>query len=116
MAMALPPEAIAPTMAPSLVMTRQATRSQVKDKALMLNMKVEPEEEWEVKPEILVQLKKSKVQSKTTTLILESYTESSSKDLALDLSGKEVVTLAQDVDDSSNTEDVQPVSPPKRNK
>lgn len=57
---ALQPEATAPTMVPFPVATRQATRSQAKEKALMPSMQTEPEEEWEVKLAILEQLKKNK--------------------------------------------------------
>lgn len=77
----------------------------------MLNIQAELEEEWKVKLEILEQLKKSKEQPKTTTLILESYTESSSENTTSNLSGKEIATLVQEIDDSSNNKEVQPLSP-----
>lgn len=58
---------------------------------------------------------KSKEQPKITTLILQSYTESNSEDIALNLNGKEATTPTQDADDSSSSEEVQFVSPSKKN-
>lgn len=87
-------EATTPPSVPFLVATRQATHSQVKGKAPMpITINELEEEEWEVKPEILEKWKKDKEQPKITTLILESF-----------------------IDDSSSSEKVQHVSPPKRSK
>lgn len=72
----------------------------------MLSPQAKPEEKWEVKPEVLEQLKTKQEQPKTNMLILESYTESSSEDTTSNLSGKEVVSPTQDVEHNSSSEEL----------